>query len=345
MHSDHVFPSVAGELLLSAPPSIATSSCIAATVLENEEMMENGIDEHIEADTEAGFQMVGGRKRHQSHRRLDKGSSEEEEASDRDTKKVRNKANTEQAIQGPAEAGTTATSQPRGSSAETTTTRAGTSPSKMTRLLFPNECRLSCHEKLLWTVKLGRAFRRFEPILKEGRHRAYVTVGSQEAADVLTTTGFEDVVLKRPEAMEKLTKVIFFRYPQVLDPEYLLDDPRFVWAHRHVMRGEERSQVIALIKGEVPDSVFITGAGYRKLVPYVEEPSFCLRCKRWGHRAWQCQEDTRCRFCARKHPSSLCGEKIKAGTRVEPRCCNCGGEHNAQSILCLRRPDYGRRSD
>ncbi|XP_045116024.1 uncharacterized protein LOC123507326 [Portunus trituberculatus] len=46
----------------------------------------------------------------------------------------------------------------------------------------------------------------------------------------------------------------------------------------------------------------------------------------------------RCRYCSWGHPSSRCLEKIHAGTRVLPLCCNCGGDHNATSRRCRARP-------
>ena len=148
-------------------------------------------------------------------------------------------------------------------------------------------------------MNLGQAFRRFESLYKEGKHRPYITVGSQEAVELLTTTGYEGIVLQLPQDREKYTKVIIFRYPLILDPDFLLDDARFVLAKRHVVRGDQKSQVIALVKGEMPEEVFIPGSGYRRVAPYVPEPEICLRCSRWGHRAWNCQENARCRYCAR----------------------------------------------
>ena len=170
-------------------------------------------------------------------------------------------------------------------------------------------------------------------------------MGSQEAVEVLTTTGFEDVVLKMPEETEKLTKVIIFRYLLVLEPDFLLDDSRFSWGKRQVIKRETRNQVVALMRGEVPEKIFISGAGYRRVALYVEAPVMCLRCCKWGHMAWKCQEDPRCRYCARKHQSTVCADEIKSGTRVVPRCCNCGGEHNARYPVCPQKPFVERSVD
>lgn len=212
------------------------------------------------------------------------------------------------------------------------------------RLLFPDDCKLSFQQKVLWTMKIGREHRSFQPLLKEGRNRPYITVGSEEAVKHLTEKGYEGVMLKLPpQEQEQTNKIIIFRYPVWLEEEYLLDDPRVVWARRNKVRGEARSQVIALWKGEIPDTLFVTGIGRRPVRRYIEEQPMCLRCSRWGHQAWSCMMDERCRFCGGNHISTRCGEKIKANKRVLPRCCNCGGPHNAKSSDCPKRPGLRSR--
>jgi len=208
------------------------------------------------------------------------------------------------------------------------------------RLLFPQNCAMNFMEKLRWAMQLGRDHRGFEPLLKEGRGRPYLTVRAGQAEQTLTTQGYKGTVMTVPKGGEKLTKVIIFQYPIVLDPEYLLDDERFVWVKRNESRGEERSQLVALVKGEVPERVFISGAGYRRVAPYVEPPVMCLKCCRWGHKSWKCQQDARCRFCGKKHDSRICRAKIEKGDRIKPCCCNCGGSHNAGSLACRARPQW-----
>lgn len=78
--------------------------------------------------------------------------------------------------------------------------------SQRLRLLFPNDIGLSYHQKLLWTVKLSRAYRRFEVLLMNGRNRPYVTVGNQEAENMLTNTGYEGMVLQVPGEKGKYTR-------------------------------------------------------------------------------------------------------------------------------------------
>ena len=135
----------------------------------------------------------------------------------------------------------------------------------------------------------------------------------------------------------------------VADPEFVLDDPRFISAKRHMVRGEKRNQVVAIIKGDLEeDEVRISGLGCRRMAKYVEPPNMCLNCSKWGHNSWSCMAASRCRFCGRGHHSSKCSELIKNKVRVVPRCCNCGGEHNARSVLCPKRPRVsvpGRRDE
>lgn len=101
---------------------------------------------------------------------------------------------------------------------------------------------------------------------------------------------------------------------------------------------------MALFKREVPETIFLLGLGRRHVAPYFEEDKMCGRYSRWNHQAWNCQLDPRCRFCGKSHLSTHCGDKIRAGQRVVPRCCNCSGHHNAQSPLCPNKPRWRQRS-
>ena len=227
----------------------------------------------------------------------------------------------------------------RGEPRERRDDRAVEPQTKRHRLLFPDECKLSYQKKVLWTVQLGREHRSFQPLLKEGKYKPYITVGTLEAVQHLTVEGYNGVVLQLPpQEQEHANKVLIFRYPVWLEPEYLLDDPRIVWARRNKVRGEPSSQVIALIRGDIPDAIFVTGIGRRPVRRYIEEQTMCLRCSKWGHQSWSCQNDERCRFCGGRHISTRCGEKIRANMKVEPRCCNCGGPHNAKAMVCPKRP-------
>ena len=218
-------------------------------------------------------------------------------------------------------------------------TERGQVSSERRRLYFPNDTQMSFHEQLLWAATLGRKHKHLKPLLKEELNRPYLTVEGDEAVKFLTTEGFQNVIMKVPDHNERYTKVIVYMYPVILEPDFILDDERFVWAKRREVKGEKKNQVIALMKGEeIPERIFISGIGYRKIARYIDQPVLCYKCSRWGHMAWKCQNDFRCRYCGGKHNSLDCGSKIKTGQRITPRCCNCSGEHNAGSMLCEKRP-------
>lgn len=82
----------------------------------------------------------------------------------------------------------------------------------------PETASYHINKKTLWTIKLGREHKSFQPLLKRGRIRPYTNVGSQEAVQVLITTGYDGLVLEMPNVDEKQTKVIIFDYPTWLDP-------------------------------------------------------------------------------------------------------------------------------
>lgn len=69
---------------------------------------------------------------------------------------------------------------------------------KRHRLLFPDDCKLSYQRKVVWTMELGRDHNNFNPLLKNGKHRPYLTVGSEEAVKQLITNGYQSVVMKLP---------------------------------------------------------------------------------------------------------------------------------------------------
>lgn len=140
--------------------------------------------------------------------------------------------------------------------------------------------------------------------------------------------------------------IIVFNYPTYLDAENIVSD-NIVWAkHREVpIRGrkEKRPQVIALIRGEAPDRLFVPGIGYKYVDVYKGGPPICYKCSKWGHMAYKCINVDRCRFCAKQHDSRECSEKIKKKEKVVPKCSNCGEGHNAQSMQCKKRPQLAMK--
>ena len=181
-------------------------------------------------------------------------------------------------------------------------------------------------EKLIWAVQLNRDYSEFESLINEGRTKLHLTVRTDRA-----------------KPGRKFTKVIIFNFPTMVEPDIILLDERFVWVKRRTCGGEKRSQVVALMKGQAPEKIFIPGIGYRRVKPYMEPLAMCLKCCRWGHMSFVCQNDARCRFCGMKHYSQICRWKINKGYKIKPRCCNCGGCHNAGSLACRARPRSSRR--
>lgn len=55
---------------------------------------------------------------------------------------------------------------------------------------------------------------------------------------------------------------------------------------------------------------------------YVPKPLRCFKCQRFGHTAINCKGKRRCARCGEDHDY----EKCKRG--VQPKCCNCGGDHS-----------------
>ena len=118
----------------------------------------------------------------------------------------------------------------------------------------------------------------------------------------------------------------------------LASDENVVWAKRHIIKKQVKASVVALMRGVIPERIWVPGNGWRKVRKYVELPPLCFNCCQYGHKAWRCQYDTVCRFCSGRHGSKECAEKIKEGVKIPPKCCNCGQAHNAGSFRCEKRP-------
>ena len=54
--------------------------------------------------------------------------------------------------------------------------------------------------------------------------------------------------------------------------------------------------------------------------------------------AYKCQNAHWCRFGGEYHDSRVCAEKIKKSIKIASKCCNCGVAHNANTVLCVKRP-------
>ncbi|MPC23335.1 hypothetical protein E2C01_016379 [Portunus trituberculatus] len=154
-----------------------------------------------------------------------------------------------------------------------------------------------------WFMALLKQHPLLEPVIKEGRCWPYLTVNPQaEAYAMLVKEGFLGLTMIPADPDARKQMVIIHGMSTVINVG-LLDTPKaFLWLKRRVVAGEPRPQLLGLIEGPVPSSVYLHG------------------------------------YCSWGHPSSRCLEKIHAGTRVLPLCCNCGGDHNATSRRCRARP-------
>ena len=100
--------------------------------------------------------------------------------------------------------------------------------------------------------------------------------------------------------------------------------------------GRQRTTDNMLIEFEkiAPEQVLIGTIPYR-VRPYIREPTQCYNCQHFGHVSKFCHSQCRCVFCGeRGHRKSE-----KKCRTYSPRCCNCGGRHQAYSKRC---PNYQR---
>lgn len=58
----------------------------------------------------------------------------------------------------------------------------------------------------------------------------------------------------------------------------------------------------------------------------------CFNCQSFWHTQNSCREPTRCARCGEDHPTHLC--KV---SRINPKCCNCNGDHHAGCKTCPER--------
>lgn len=64
-----------------------------------------------------------------------------------------------------------------------------------------------------------------------------------------------------------------------------------------------------------------------KVLPYIERPRQCTKCRRFGHIASTCQMPLRCVRCGKDHDKAVCSAE-------QPRCPNCKKMHESTSRRC-----------
>ena len=83
-----------------------------------------------------------------------------------------------------------------------------------------------------------------------------------------------------------------------------------------------------------PEQILIGTIPYR-VKPYIKEPTQCFNCQHFGHVTKYCHSQCRCVFCGERGHR----KKEKKCKLTSPKCCNCGGRHQAYSKQC---PTYQR---
>lgn len=98
------------------------------------------------------------------------------------------------------------------------------------RLYFPSDIRMSSKnsscELLYWEGSI-RSFNHY--LNKEGRNTLNLTVARDEEVKFSTTKRFKTVVMALPQVTKKIHQGDNFMCPVILDPDFLLDDDRFLW--------------------------------------------------------------------------------------------------------------------
>ncbi|KAK4318939.1 hypothetical protein Pmani_010082 [Petrolisthes manimaculis] len=213
------------------------------------------------------------------------------------------------------------------------------------RLQFPQDCTKTPAELYTWFAALMKQNPELEPLFKEGRNRPYITAKSDVPAyNKLIKEGYSGIVLV-PVTEVRQQSVIIHSVPTYINVNLIETPEDFLWLKRRTIGKTTRPQLLGAVMGNVPNEVHLVGLGRFRCELYVHEPDMCKNCSRWGHQEWCCRTAPKCRYCAGNHKSTICSTKIQAGTFIPPKCCNCGGAHNAHSHICPRKPVIQRQTE
>ncbi|MPC49632.1 hypothetical protein E2C01_043440 [Portunus trituberculatus] len=167
--------------------------------------------------------------------------------------------------------------------------------------------------------------------------------------DELTARSLQELADSRPRGIKlepsipqpRRRKGILLKFPVEYDFEA---HPLVVSARRCTVKSggrrlPTRSVEILLQVDRLPDSLDLGWLGQFHVPEYVQEPTQCYRCQRYGHIARRCrQRGEQCGVCSQLHPTSQCIEALKGeGPRPEPKYANCGMNHHAWFKRCPER--------
>ncbi|XP_076049533.1 uncharacterized protein LOC143030260 [Oratosquilla oratoria] len=204
-------------------------------------------------------------------------------------------------------------------------------------ITFPEKCNLSLENKYTWYMALLKQHPDCRPLFKEGRNAPYITLINGQQYNTMITDGFQGQVMKPITGLQRT--VVIFDVP--INVNLLQCPPGFQWLKRRMVGKNPRPQLLGAVSGPIDTETHIIGVGRKRVAPYVPEPDLCQKCSKWGHKSCRCRTTyVRCRYCAGGHLSEECWEKIQQKVAVPPKCCNCGGQHNASSPVCPKKPRY-----
>lgn len=199
-------------------------------------------------------------------------------------------------------------------------------------LLWPRTTQLETPAaKYQWFVALLTQHPETNLLFKEGRNVPYITLDNGPVCDRLVTEGFQGEVMVPIKEFPKT--VIIHGVPTYVSVTSLDTPQGFLSLRRRYVAKTPRPQLLGTVQGSIPENVWISGVGRKRVTLYIW-PDLCQRCSKWGHKEWRCWSSPRCRYCAGRHHSNECMKKIQKGVKFTPRCCNCGGPHNASSNAC-----------
>ncbi|MPC35982.1 hypothetical protein E2C01_029422 [Portunus trituberculatus] len=190
-------------------------------------------------------------------------------------------------------------------------------------LLFPTGHGKTTSELFSWFTALLKQYPDLEPLYKERQNQPYITISTDSFFyDTMVSEGFLGLVMERP-GEESTHPVIIHGVATHINVNLIEVPAGFHGLKRKMVGQMPRPQLLGVVTGKVPSEVHLLGLG-RRLAGNTRNGIASL--------------SPRCRYCAVPYKAAQCLDKIKEGTKIPPRCCNCGGDHNDQSILCTVRP-------